>query len=348
MRRGRLVGLVGCTALAAGALVSSALSAAPAAAARTSVERTAAASAPGTIYVANAGAYTGNGATGGTGNGSITAYRPGASGNARPVLVITAGVDGPNSIAFDRYGDLWVANNTSNTVTEYSKAELAKASPVPTVTISLAGPDGNAFSPSGELWVGSNNEVVEFTEAQLAKSGSPHPAVTLAANSCSIAFDPSGDLWEGSTGDEVYEWTEAQLTKSGSPAPRVTINSTSLKEPCRPTFDSAGDMWAANYNGNYGDTVVEFTKAQLAKSGSPRARVTITPKPSSSEPDGLADPGDVAFDRTGDLWVPNAGAGAVVELTQAQLAKSGSPVPARIITGPATKLNWPWSLAIEP
>ena len=104
-------------------------------------------------------------------------------------------------------------------------------------------------------------------------------------------------------------------------------------------------MWAANYTG---DTVVEFTKAQLAVSGSPRARVTITPKPSSSEPEGLSNAGGVAFDRTGDLWVPNAGANAMVELSKAQLAKSGSPEPARIIAGPATGLNWPWFVAIEP
>jgi hypothetical protein len=56
----------------------------------------------------------------------------------------------------------------------------------------------------------------------------------------------------------------------------------------------------------------------------------------------------VAFDRRADIWVPNAGAEAMVDLTKAQLAKSGSPVSARIIVGRATGLNWPWSLAIEP
>jgi hypothetical protein len=39
---------------------------------------------------------------------------------------------------------------------------------------------------------------------------------------------------------------------------------------------------------------------------------------------------------------------SVVEYTEAQLTKSGSPVPAVTITGPATGLNWPWAVAIEP
>jgi hypothetical protein len=187
--------------------------------------------------------------------------------------------------------------------------------------------------------------VVEFSKAQLAQSGSLKPVVTLGANKCSIAFDPSGDLWEGSPDIFVYEWTKAQLARSGSPAPRVTISSVSLNRPCRPTFDSAGDMWTANYDGF---TVVEFAKAQLAEAGFPTPRVTIDPKASRSDPYGLLNPGDVAFDSRGDLWVPNAGADEVVELTKAQLARSGSPVPARTITGPATGLNWPWSLAVEP
>jgi hypothetical protein len=80
----------------------------------------------GTIFVANEGDYGG-----GTGPGSITFYRPGASGNARPEGTITKGVDGPSGFAFDSSGDLWVANGTG-TVVEYSRADVATASPVPT------------------------------------------------------------------------------------------------------------------------------------------------------------------------------------------------------------------------
>jgi hypothetical protein len=295
--------------------------------------------APGTIFVANAGA--GNGADG-TGRGSVTAYRPGVTGNKRPEVVITKGIDTPNSLTFDSSGDLWVTNSTSNTVVEYSKAELAKASPVPTVTISgtsLDSPATPAFDRSGDLWVSNNSTVVEFTKAQLSRSASPTPAVTLGISACGIAFDPSGDLWGGSKSDTVFEWAKAQLSKSGSPAPRVTINSVSLNMPCQPTFGPAGDMWAAN---SQGTTAVELTKAQLAKSGSPNAWVTVSPSA------GLVSPGNVALDPKGDLWVPNSGANAVVEFAKAQLAKSGFPAPATAIIGLATHLNWPWAVTIEP
>jgi DNA-binding beta-propeller fold protein YncE len=280
---------------------------------------------------------------GGTGKGSVTAYRPGATGDARPELLITAGVDNPGSIAFDPSGDLWVPNSTSNTVVEYSRAELSKASPVPTVTIGDNGqPWADAFDPSGDLWVyNDSGTVVEFTKAQLAKSGSPQPAVTLGNGVSLIAFDSSGDLWEGD-GAHVFEWAKAQLTKSGAPAPRVNIFSSSLQSVFQPTFDSSGDLWVTNYPGR---TVVEFTKAQLAKSGSLNAKVTISSEPAS---EGLDYPGDVGFDLTGDLWVPNAGHNAVIEFAKSQLAKSGSQRPAKVIAGTATGLNWPWSVAVEP
>jgi hypothetical protein len=339
-RRSPLCGLFGCAALVAGVMASTGPSA-QAAAALPSRERSAAVLAPGTIFVANAPAGFEGGL--GTGSGSVTAYPPSATGNARPIVIITKGILGPTGLTFDSSGDLWVANNSNtNNVVEYSKAELTSASPAPSVTISQSGSGamGLAFDSSGDLWVTKNNStVIEFTQAQLAKSGSPVPSVTITnTNQCSVVFDPFGDMWEGSFDAAVNEFTKTQLATSGSPTPHVTVMSDSLNVPCRPTFDEAGDMWAANYLGN---TVVEFTKAQLAESGSPTARVTITS-------DYLANPGDVAFDPAGELWVPSAQDEAVVEFTKAQLANSGTPTPTRAIFGSATGLSWPWALAVEP
>ena len=190
-RRSPCSGLVGCAALVAGVLASTGMSAPVAAAALTSVEPSAAALAPGTIFVANARVGLEGGQ--GTGEGSVTAYDPTATGNVRPVLVITNGIMGPSGLIFDSSGDLWVANNSNyNNVVEYSKAERTRASPAPTVTISQSGSGamGLAFDSSGDLWVTKNNfTVVEFTKAQLAKSGSPVPQVTISnTNQCSVAL----------------------------------------------------------------------------------------------------------------------------------------------------------------
>jgi hypothetical protein len=296
----------------------------------------------GMIFVANGGAAPGLGAEG-TGNGSVTAYSPGATGNARPTVLLTVGINNPDSLTFDSSGDLWVLD-ADGTVVEYSTAELAKPSPTPTVTISppsLNSAAGLAFDPSGDLWVTNlKSNAVEFTKSQLGKSGSPSPWVTINDDDlCSVVFDRSGDLWSSLT-DTVFDFTKAQLAKSGDPAPRVTISSDGLSAACRPTFDSSGDMWAANYGGPP-STVVEFTKAQLAKSGSSAPWVTI----SSGR---LESPGGIAFDSLDGLWVPNAGTNALFEYTAAQLAKSGSPMPTRTIAGPATGLNWVWAVAVEP
>ena len=297
---------------------------------------------PGTIFVANAGTVLG-----GTGvdPGSVAVYRPGTSGDAHPQTLITKGVNGPGDIALDRGGNLWVANESSDTVVEYSSRRLLAASPVPSVVLSssrassLDNPNGIAFDPSGNLWVsnGGNSSVVEFTRGELARSGSPRPRVSLAnPNLCSVSFDGAGNLWEGSTGDLVSEWTKDELGRSGSPAPRVSISSHKLAAPCRPTFDRRGNLWVAG-----GDNAVEWSKEELSRSGSPEPKITVSSR-------FLVAPGAVAVDTTGNLWVPSAGVNAVLEFTRSQLHKSGSPLPAAVIAGLDTGMDYPWAVVIKP
>jgi streptogramin lyase len=317
-------------------LASTGLATSPAALAANSGALGGAGPASGTIFVADPGVVSGGFATG---PGSVSLYRPGSFGNARPEVVVTKGIDGPGGIAVDSSGNLWVANESGNVV-EYSRAELAKASPAPTVTISPGG-DGLAFDPSGNLWVSTGSSVVEYSKAELAKSGSPTPVFTLNEDDCSVGFDSSGDLWEGSTSTTLTEWTKSQLANPGKSGefllPKVTITSDSLNGPCKPAFAQNGDVWAGNYNTNL---VVEFTKAQLGKTATLAPKVVISSKQNGN-------PGDVAFDASGDLWVPTEGLHSVVEYTKAQLAKSGSPVPHVTISTPASP-NGPWAVAIEP
>ena len=75
------------------------------------------------------------------------------------------------------------------------------------------------------------------------------------------------------------------------------------------------------------NTVVEYTKEELAKSGAPAPKLALSGG-------GLDDPFGLAFDHSGDLWVSNEGTGNVLEYAKAQLSKSGSPEPKVDISTP--------------
>jgi hypothetical protein len=85
------------------------------------------------------------------------------------------------------------------------------------------------------------------------------------------------------------------------------------------------------------------SQGELAKAA-PKAAVTIA----SGSANSLNAPGDLAFDVAGDAWVANTGATTFVEYSKSELAKSGSPALVRTISGKATGLNYPMSLAVEP
>jgi sugar lactone lactonase YvrE len=72
----------------------------------------------------------------------------------------------------------------------------------------------------------------------------------------------------------------------------------------------SGDLWV---DGSNSSRVYGYTKSQLATSGAPTPRATISDFPSTP-------PSGVAFDASGDLWV--SADNDVVEFSQAELAKA--------------------------
>ena len=85
----------------------------------------------------------------------------------------------------------------------------------------------------------------------------------------------------GQLAGAVYRLSGAELTKV-SPAPTVTIS----QGGDGLAFDPSGDLWVST-----GSDVVEYSKTELAKSGSPTPVFTLS-----------EDDCSVAFDSSGDLW----------------------------------------------
>ena len=221
-----------------------------------------------------------------------------ATGGAQaPTITLTStanSLDTPFYLTFDRSGDLWVGNNGPGTgsVVEFTPGQLlTSGAPTPQVTItsnasnSLDLPGALVFDGQGDLWIANatNGTIVKLTPAQLSTTGSPNPSVTLTTTggsisaSAGLAFDRSGNLWVGSTSGPkgIVAFSPAQLAVSGSPVPSVILssNGTNLDEPAGLTFDNFGNLWVGNYAGN---SVTEFSPAQLTSSGTPTPIATLT------------------------------------------------------------------------
>ena len=79
-----------------------------------------------------------------------------ASGNAIANGVISGGLDNPQDLAFNRSGELFVANADSNSISRFQFDAAGHAIPHGQITgASLSGPAGIDFSPWGELFVGN-------------------------------------------------------------------------------------------------------------------------------------------------------------------------------------------------
>ncbi len=173
------------------------------------------------------------------------------SGSPTPMVTIGGpALQGPEQMALDAQGDLWVASSLANTVVEYTPAQLSTGGDLtPSVTLSAADtslgtPISIAFDHQGNMWVANAtvvlgndaglSTVVEFPQSALMSSGSPLPTMTITLPGgipipWQIAFDNSGDLWVvTSSGHTLLEYTAAQIAGGGSPSPAVTVMLNSL------------------------------------------------------------------------------------------------------------------------
>jgi sugar lactone lactonase YvrE len=247
--------------------------------------------------------------------------------------------------------NLWVAYWSSETIDSYKPKQLAHSGmPTPIELSPGLNATGVAFDKHHNLWaVLDGDEVAEFSAKQVKKlkqnpSPTPVAVITSTSNFSSFIvgcnFDRDGNLWiVDADNDSIYELSKSQLAAgSGDVTPAIVISSADLDFPNFITFDKWGNAWIDNEDGN---SIAQFSASQLASSGSKSAAILISDDGSGS----LSAPGEIGFDRKGNLWVPNYGNNTVVEFTRSQLAGSGSPTPA--VTLGSTIFVGPWGLAFK-
>jgi streptogramin lyase len=151
------------------------------------------------------------------------------------------GINGPQGIAFDSAGNMWVASGGDATIVRVDASRLAASGTGGDVAITpqtpapvigpLPDPHGIAFDGSGNLWAAFDVTIVKLTPADLAGTGpkTVTPAVqlklTVAALTSGIAFDEQGGLWVASAMGKFGRLAPTQLAASADVALDTLITS---------------------------------------------------------------------------------------------------------------------------
>jgi sugar lactone lactonase YvrE len=258
----------------------------------------------------------------------------------------------PDGVAFDKSGDLWVADTGFNRLLEFSppftngenatlvlgQDGFVSTSPALSAT-GLDQPYGLAFDNGGNMWVAdtNNNRIVEyktpFTNGEAVslvigypsfdKGVYPTTAGSLAAP-YGLAFDKSGNLWAVDYyNNRILEYVppfENQMNASlviGQPDLTSNSDGTTanrLNLPSAIAFDETGNLWVTDSLNN---RVLEFS---YPFSTDQSAALVIgqnnftTNLPSITD-NSMNTPYGIIFDKSENLWVTDGNNARVLEYT---------------------------------
>ena len=236
-------------------------------------------------------------------------------------VFVNSGLDGPDGLAFDRSGNLYVANWGYSTFNLFSGGSIDKIDSSGHLTIfasGLAVPDGLAFDSSGNLYAAMN-------ETGTIMKYDPSGQGTVFASGLSfpykMAFDNSGNLYVADAG-------ENSIMKF-DPDGNESVFVSGITYPRGVALDSNGNVYVSDNNRH-------IWKFDPSGHGSLFATDLFAPM-------------GLAFDSSGNLYLASSGDSTIVKFDpsgqQSVFANSGldSPqaVAVRSIPEPAT-----WTLLV--
>jgi len=223
-------------------------------------------------------------------NSTVTGYAMGSPPSRIDADTITSGILGPESLAVDSGGHLWVAN--FNGITAYSGTTQIPGNTIPGLHATAI-----AFDSIGILWAADFSEPSP-TGSITAYSGTTQLAIDIITNPQGsvaelwgprgLAFDSNGNLWVANGGGNVQTVTAYHGTT------QITASTiTGVGAPWGLAFDGSGALWVTSSSAT--PSINPYSGSTLIYGN------TIT--------SGLNQPAGIAFDASGNLWVANSSTG---------------------------------------
>ncbi|MDO8434577.1 MAG: NHL repeat-containing protein [Candidatus Binatus sp.] len=250
------------------------------------------------VWVGNFG-FEGTGCTNPSPGNSVSLFKADGTPLSPGTGFTQGSVDGPQGIALDQMGDLWIANYHGNTITEYPAGDPANA-------LNFAGlgfdrPFDVAIDAVGHAWITSsgNDRLFGLNADGSQVAGSPFTGNGLSMP-LGVVVDTLGNVWvANSLGDSV-----SMFDSSGAPNPKSPFKGGGVELPWGIAVDGNDNIWVANFTGN-DERLSELCGARTAncpaglKTGDP-----ITPGAGYAS-SLLTRLTGVEIDASGNVWVPD-------------------------------------------